>query len=362
MDTTTNKIRVTRLRPLWLTVAFLAALTLSALSWKIGLFLCGSVLQMAAIGVFAVLQMTFSPKLYVPVAIASLVLMFFLGGNAPLLPAICALSLLASGVLRAAVGKKSTKSSTAILLCLTLLLGSAVIFAVLYRAAGNSLAPADLLAAADRVFTFLRNTATELTHRYFDSLTEEELSYFAASGMNIEETKQLFLTVGIGLVELIRSVSPAILLILGQLLGYLAVCFFVLTAKCTKLYALLPEPRWALYPTHITCILFMITLLLYMVTAFFPAINAFSLAVMNLLLILTPSMTACGVRGVAVRLRHPLLRRRMVIFLIIFAVITVFTVGTALPFTIMILAFLGARDVSSLRMAEAASRNKDNKD
>lgn len=78
----------------------------------------------------------------------------------------------------------------------------------------------------------------------------------------------------------------------------------------------------------------------------------------NLLLALWPSMAACGVRGLVVRLKHPVLRGRTIFILGLFVLFGLFMLNLMLPIAAILLAFLGARDVSSLRMAEAEANKK----
>lgn len=348
-------------RPLWLAAVYLALSALGALALLLPLPLTGSALLMGAVGVFAVLSATATPKLSVPMGIAALAAVFFIGQKKPIFIFLGALALIMSAVLTVAVKKKSPKSGTAVALTAALVIGAVLIAAALYLMAGNAFTPKDVGKAIDKVLDFPKNIMTELTLRYFDGLTEAEKELLVRGGVELDQLRETALLAADATGTMIRSLAPGLVIAAAQILSYIAVCVFVLAAKCARLYALLPEPKWVLYPTQITCIVFLAALLLNVIVSFFPSVGVVGLAISNLLLILLPSMTACGIRGIVVRLRHPLLRRRTLIFLIIFAALTVSTLGVFLPFTVMLLAFLGARDVSSLRAIEASYR-KDKKD
>lgn len=355
---TTCESRSVRLRPLWLALCSLALAALGALAFTLPLYLTGGILLMCAAGVFAVLLSTVKAAVCLPVGLALLALLYFLGGETLFPPLLGVLALIMAYVLTRCVRQKGTKSGTTVALTVAFLIGALVIAAVLYGSAGNSFDPKEIGKAIDKALSVPKNALLEVTEQYFDSLTEAERLTIAPKPGDFEKLRENALAGVESLIETFRILLPGLIIAAAQILSYIAVCFFVLTAKCAMLYALLPETKWVLYPTQITCVIYKVALLLFVVVSFLPSVGAIALVIISLLVILTPSMAACGIRGIVVRLRHPMLRRKMTVFLIIFLAVSLITLGVFLPICSIFLAFLGANDVSSLRSAEAQQKDK----
>lgn len=347
-----------KLRPILTAAAYGVIFLLSALADTVSLYGVSLFLRMAAVGIYTVILMTVSPLSAILCGAASLGISFAVSGvnTGALLPVI--VHLILALVLSSCIRRKSAKSTSAVVLCLVLLLCGAVSFSILYVANGNTLSLKAILDDIRSTFDSIKSGAISLVDTYFASLPEDLLKAYAESGVDIHTIQGSFAEVVALLVDTIEVLLPALLIVAAEIAAYLATVFFDITVRLSRLDALLPEPKWVLFPTQISCVVFMVTTLLYVISSFFGAANAFSVVITNLLLILLPSMAACGIRGLVVRLKHPLLRRKTVLLLILFLFFSLFTAGMALPFGIVILAFLGARDVSTLRIAEAANNKK----
>ena len=151
MDRNPNSNYV-KIRPVILTVllavfAILAAADIAYLTHIVGHFLL-----MCAMGVLAVIFMTCDKTVFFLNTAALMAILFFTSGNSltiTLLGAVLALGALALSV---AVGKKSTKTSTVLTVCVTVSLGYILVAAVMYAAEGNSLAIDDLFERLNSVF------------------------------------------------------------------------------------------------------------------------------------------------------------------------------------------------------------------
>ena len=136
---------------------------------------------------------------------------------------------------------------------------------------------------------------------------------------------------------------------------------FEKTVRLARYDALLPEVRWLLYPTQFTSVLYIIVTTVYILTMFFSA-SSFSIIVTNIWIALTPVMIACGFRSLAMRLKHPRLRRSTIVILVLFVLGVFFLREAAFSFGILMLTFMGAQDVSLARTAESAKKHFEDKD
>jgi hypothetical protein len=163
-----------------------------------------------------------------------------------------------------------------------------------------------------------------------------------------------------GLLDLIQLLLPGICVFLVQTLAYVAVSAFEKMARFVRCDIILPDVRWRLFPTQISCIVYIVVTAAYFLAGLFSAASAFSILMMNFWIALMPVMIACGFSGIMLRLKHPRLRKSMIFILVLFAAGCVFMTGYAIPFGIFMLTFMGAQDVSLARTAESLERrNKD---
>lgn len=355
---TENKKPSASLRALWLTMALCAVMLVAACDLAWGTRVVGLAALMGATGILTVIFLTCDVYISVLDSIFSLLILYFAAGMTATVPAVGAVSVLCAFVLSRMIKKRCAKTSATVAVTLVLLLYFILLALLLYAAGGHSLAPKDIMNEINGYFETIKEQLINFSEEYIDALPDATKKYYEGVGISMEELREYYAQSMSTSVDTIQMLLPGEILLGLQLLAYLAVCIFVLTVKLAKYDALLPEPRWVLYPTQITCIVFMAATFVYVIASFFFRSSAVTMVVVNLLLVLWPSMTACGVRGLIVRLKHPVLRRQTIFILALFVLFGLFMLNIMLPVSAILLAFLGARDVSSLRMAEAEANKK----
>lgn len=351
-----NKIAIS-LRPLWLTMALCVVMLAGAVDLVWGTRLIGMTALMAGAGILSVILLTCETYISVLDSLVPLILLYFAGGMRLWVPAVGAVSIICALTISFLIKKKTTKSAAVVAITIVLFVCFLIVAAVFYALEGHSLAFSDVLKDINQFFDKMRGETGEWADEQIASLSQNILQWYESLGISTDMLRESYITQAKALIDTIQLTLPGLLLIGLQIFAYLAVCFFVLTVKAASYDALLPEVKWVLYPTQVTCIVFLASIFFYMIAMFFPS-TVFAILVVNLLLVLSPSMIACGVRGLSVRLRHPLLRKRTLVILVLFVFFALFMTSTALQLAIILLSILGAKDVFSLRMAESEMRKK----
>lgn len=352
MDSNPNpnfvKIRPVILTALLAVLAILAATDIAYLS-RIG----GYFLLMCALGVLAVISMTCDKTVFFLNTAALMVILFFTSGKSltvTLLGAVLALGALA---LTVAVGKKSTKTSTVLTVCVTVSIGYILVAAVMYAAEGNSLAIDDLFEKLNSVFDSIKVMMADVVREYVNSLPEEMLASYATTKEALLESMLLTME---GSLDMVQLLLPGYFIFLAQTMAYISVLTFEKIARLFRCADILPDMHWRLYPTQISCIVYIVVTTAYLFAGVFAPSSTFAILMMNFWIALLPVMIACGFTGLIMRLKHPRLRKSMIFILVIFGVACLFMAGTALSFGLFMLTFMGAQDVSFARTAESLER------
>ena len=352
MDSNPNpnfvKIRPVILTALLAVLTILAATDIAYLS-RIG----GYFLLMVALGVLAVISMTCDKTVFFLNTAALMVILFFTSGKSltvTLLGAVLALGALA---LTVAVGKKSTKTSTVLTVCVTVSIGSILVAAVMYAAEGNSLAIDDLFEKLNSVFDSIKVMMADVVREYVNSLPEEMLASYAITKEALLESMLLTME---GSLDMVQLLLPGYFIFLAQTMAYISVLTFEKIARLFRCADILPDMHWRLYPTQISCIVYIVVTTAYLFAGVFAPSSTFAILMMNFWIALLPVMIACGFTGLIMRLKHPRLRKSMIFILVIFGVACLFMAGTALSFGLFMLTFMGAQDVSFARTAESLER------
>ena len=306
--------------------------------------------------------MTCDRSIFVLNTIALLIILFFASGKSVEIALLGFVLILGALLLSTVVGKKSTKTSAVLTVAITVSLGYILVAALVHAAKGNSLAPADLFEKLNGAFDSLKASMAEVIRVYIDSLSEEVLAYYA----KLEVTKEILLETTLitmeSFLDLMQLLLPGCFVFLAQTMAYIGVSSFEKTARLVRCDVILPEARWRLFPTQVTCIVYIIVTSAYLLSGFFAAASTFLILMMNFWIALMPVMIACGCNGLIMRLKHPRFRRSTIFILIIFAAACLFRTDIAIPFGIFMLTFMGAQDVSLARTAEAAERKYRNSD
>ena len=342
-----------KIRPVVLTVLLSVLAVLAAADIAYLTHIVGHFLLMCALGVLAVISMTCDKTVFFLNTAAMMIILFFTSGNSitvMLLGAVLALGALALSV---AVGKKSTKTSAVLTVCVTVTLGYILVAAVMYAAEGNSLAIDDLFGRLNSVFDSVKVMMADIVREYVNSLSEEMLAYYAITKELLLETMLLTMEAFLDTVQLLL---PGYFIFLAQTMAYIGVLAFEKTARLVRCDVILPDAHWRLYPTQISCIVYIVVTTAYLFAGVFAPSSTFAILMMNFWIALLPVMIACGFTGLIMRLKHPRLRKSMIFILVIFGAACLFMAGTALSFGLFMLTFMGAQDVSLARTAEALER------
>ena len=352
MDRNPNSNYV-KIRPVVLTVLLSVLAVLAAADIAYLTHIVGHFLLMCALGVLAVISMTCDKTVFFLNTAAMMIILFFTSGNSitvMLLGTVLALGALALSV---AVGKKSTKTSAVLTVCVTVTLGYILVAAVMYAAEGNSLAIDDLFGRLNSVFDSVKVMMADIVREYVNSLSEEMLAYYAITKELLLETMLLTMEAFLDTVQLLL---PGYFIFLAQTMAYIGVLAFEKTARLVRCDVILPDAHWRLYPTQISCIVYIVVTTAYLFAGVFAPSSTFAILMMNFWIALLPVMIACGFTGLIMRLKHPRLRKSMIFILVIFGAACLFMAGTALSFGLFMLTFMGAQDVSLARTAEALER------
>lgn len=350
-------------RPLVLTsllavLSILAAMDIAYLTHIVGHFLL-----MIALGVLAVIFMTCDRSVFILNTVALLIILFFASGRSLDVALIGFVLILGALLLSTAVSKKSAKTSAVLTVAVTVSLGYILVAALLHAADGNSLAPTDLFEKLNGIFDSIKALMAEVIRANIDALPEEVLAYYYE---RFEVTKEILLESMLvtmeSFLDLVQLLLPGCFVFLAQTMAYISVSAFEKIAGLVRCDVILPEARWRLFPTQITCIVYIIVTSAYLLTGFFSSASTFLILVMNFWIALMPVMIACGFNGLIMRLKHPRFRKSMIFILILFAAACLFMTDIALSFGIFMLTFMGAQDVSLARTAEAAERKRRNSD
>ena len=348
-------VRSFALTSLLAALAILAALDIGYLT-----HIVGYLVLMIALGVLAVICMACEKAVFALNAAAFIIILFFASGKSVTVALLGAILVLGALLLAVAVGKKSTKTSAVLTVGATVSIGYILVAALMYAAKGNSLAVADLFEKLNDSFDSVKILMADLIRESVDALSEEMLAYYA----KYEITKEMLLETSLltmeSFLDMAQLLLPGCFLFLVQFMAYIGVVSFEKAARLFRYDVILPETRWRLYPTQISCVIYILVTSAYLLAGLFAPTSTFSILMMNFWIALMPVMIACGFNGLIMRLKHPRFRKSMIFILILFAAGCLFMTETALSLGIFMLTFMGAQDVSLARTAEASERkNRD---
>ncbi len=309
-------------------------------------------------GVFAVIFSTM--KSPIPLAIGmtlSLTLLMATGGFFLSLSGV--VSLLCAIVMAQMVKKRAEKTTVLVTLSVILGGGLLLLFLAEYALDGGSLAPSELMEQYHAFFKEMKVLLTEDVKEMVDGIDENTLALYAQWEVTKEMLLQSYLDTMTAAVDLAELLLPGILILTVQLLAYILISAFRLAARLVHVEALLPAPHWYLFPTQISCVVYIIVSAIYLLASFFmEADSTVMVVLMNLWLTLLPVMLLCGVRVLLARLAHPMYRARTSLIVVIFVFGFFFLAAVAFRLALFVLSFLGAQTISTIHMVEAEKNKK----
>ena len=351
-----DKKQITRgsnMRSLGLTVMLCMLTVLATADIGYGTHIIGHMLFMVLIGILSVIFITCEKSVFILDAAALIAIIFFTSNRSLELSLFGAVLVLAAVLLAYAVAKKSAKTSAVLVVSFTVAIGYLTVMAVFYAAQGNSLEISALFEKLNAFFDAIKVIFSDIIRQSLNSFSEEMLAYYAKHDITKEMLLEASLLAMENYVDWMQLLLPGCVVFLIQIMGYIGVSSFEKTVRMTRYDAVLPEARWKLYPTQISCVIYILITMIYIITSFFAASSAFAVIITNFWIALMPVMIACGFRSLYLRLKHPQLRRTTVFILILLAVGCIFILDAVLTFSIFALTFMGAQDVSLSRSVES---------
>ncbi len=354
-----TKNNMGRLRPLILTFCLLAAALCAALSLKQGITTIGLFLLCVMGGVFTTVFLTTKQEIYMILGGSGAVFILqFVGSLSASLMGMTVL--IAAFVLAYHVRHRKPKTTALLMMSIILSVGFLLIAAVLYAVRGGSLAPSELLEKYNDVFRALEIECAARVHEMIDALDPQLLALYEKSNITKEMLTEVYLGNMEAVLDTIQLTLPGILILLIQLIAYIEIAVFRIAARICRVDALLPAPHWHIYPTQVSCIVYLVVSVLYMLATFFSSADSvFLISMTNMWLVLLPTMLFCGTHVLLLRLRHPLYRMGTGIILTIFVFGIFFLPSVAIQLALFTLSFLGAQTVCTHRMIEAEKQKKE---
>jgi hypothetical protein len=241
----------------------------------------GHFVLMIALGVLAVIFMTCDKATFVLNAVAFLIILFFASGKSITITLFGAVLILSSLLLSVAVGQKSAKTSVVLTVGITVSLGYILVMALTYAAAGNSLEPAELFEKLNAFFDSVKVLMADLIRESVNGLSEEILEYYSKYDVTKEMLLETALVTMENFLDMVQLLLPGCVLFLVQTMAYIGVASFEKIARLVRCEVLLPEARWRLYPTQISCIVYIVVTSAYLLAGFFAPASTFVVLAMN---------------------------------------------------------------------------------
>lgn len=324
-------------------VAILLCTGLYALCFGKGLYVIGSVLLTVASACLSVLLLSSQsvvPLLFLPV---SAILSYLLSSRSVSVTVLSVAIVAVGACIALSIRKKATKISN-ILFCGIIFALFAALFAVFsYSAAGHALT----LEAAKAYFDGVSSEIKAALAAGLDGIYE----VYESHGISVEaqdriDPESLFVT--------LKVMIPGFAVALIETVSYIAVSLSVLFLRASQLEILLPDPRYRMTPTSVSSIVFFASYAFIILFSRLSSLSVIYAASLNIAIIFTPLMFVCGVRGISDRVRNPITRRFSSI-LLVFAVIGVF-LNVLIP--VILLSFMGARDIIVYNRIISLSKKK----
>ncbi len=359
MDQTQHKTYSSvRWRPILLVVAMCLAASLAAWLIAEGAVVLGILMLCLMGGVFTVVFLTVThPAAMAVGASVSVVLLQVLGSFRASLSGVVVL--IAALVLAHQVRQRLPKTTALVTVSLILGGGFLLISAILYAIQGESLAPSDLLDAYNEFFRELKIEFSVVVHEWIGNLDEKTLALYAQMEITREMLLESYLDSMEGAIDMMQLMLPGLLAFAVQLLAYAEIAAFRFAARLVRVEALLPSPRWKLIPTQVSCIVYIAVSVIYTIGSFLAeADSAFLVVMVNMWLVLMPTMLFCGVRVLTARLKHPMYRMGTGMILAVFVLGLFLVPSVAIVLALFLLSFLGAQTVSAMHTIEAEKNKK----
>lgn len=260
----------------------------------------------------------------------------------------------AGGVLAACVMKKSSRTSTVVAVAACFIAAILLSLLYIYISGGNTFTP-----SAIKEYIHVKLDAVSAFYENFfrtyllEPLRETDYYSSLISSGKLDESDIISL-IGTG-VYAIAQLSIGVVIAAVQILGYVCTCWFKLFMTKLGCELVLPSPRWEVYPTKITAIVYIVAYLFNTLALFFPSgtgiMALVGIAARNIVIGITPVMVYLGVSFIFGK-RRPKRARPRGGAIVLFVVILLLSPS----FAISLIGFIGAFGLINLRRLEAADK------
>lgn len=354
-------------KPLFQTAALCLFALAAAFCFRSALYLPALVLVMVGSGILAVLFFS-CPRAFAALeAVAFVAILFVASGMALAILLFGGAALLASITVFLCIRKRMEKGAATLAVTGVLLVISLVAFAALYLAEGGELSLSAMQSTIDALFEKIYDALSVVVRAAYATLPADTIAAYEARGVTLAELVSETLSGLRETVTLLKMLLPGILLFVLQTLAYVAVTSFQTTAKLSYGEALIRASQFVIYPTKVTCVIYMLTASLYAICAIFVSSTSFFMVmVLNMLLAVMPAMIVCGFSCLRMRMLHPFTKTRTTVITILIVIGCLFLPTYVAPVAVLLLGFVGAQDVFMLRalreQKERIERGEDDED
>lgn len=304
-------------------------------SGTVSLFIPATLLMCISSGCFALSYMLSSTKLFAITIPASVICAFFITMD----PAFAVLSLVpfATGLIIAARARKKAPKTDAVVWCdLATAAIIAVAWVVSQLVTTGTLKFDEIINAYNEYFENARETMTNalnasgLFETYSNILRNIDMSNYTQETFYAEIVNSA--------VVLLKAIVPALIIVLLNIVSYLNVRCFEWAARISGTDIAIPNGKWYIVPSSISCYLFVLSVFVYLIAGLFSFTEGYSvveIVTMNIILILLLPLFICGIRGTVGRMKSPERHRMGVIRLVV--TIVVFILNFAYGFVFVAL-------------------------
>jgi len=341
------------MRSLGLTVLLCVIAVTASADLEYGTHILGHVLFMVMIGILSIILIACEKAVFVLDAAALLAIVFLTSNGNLLFVLLGAVVVLSAILLAYAVRKKSTKTSAVLVVTFSVTIGYLLTMAGFYAAQGISLEISSLFSKLNALFDSVKVAFSGVIKQSLEAFPEEMLAYYAKHDITKEMLLEASLHAMEDYVDWVQLLLPGCFVFFVQVMGYIGVASFEKTARVARCKEIVPETYWNLYPTKISCVIYILVTMVYIIASFFAASSAFTVIITNFWIAFMPVMVACGFHSLYLRLKHPQLRRTTVFILVLLAAGLLFIPDAVMTFSVFMLTFMGAQDVFIARSVES---------
>lgn len=354
-------------KPLFQTAALCLFALAAAFCFRSALYLPVLFLVMVGGGVLAVLFFS-CPRVFAVMEATTFVSILFVASGMELTALLFGgAAIMTSVTIFICIRKRMEKGAVTLAVTSVLLVLSMISFAALYFAEGGELSLSAMQSMIDDLFEQIYEILAATVRATYATLPADTIEAYESRGVTIAELVSVALESVREAVMLSKMILPGILLFALQALAYIAVTSFQTTAKLSYGEALIRASQFVIYPTKVTCVIYMLSASLYAIcTIFVPATSLFMVMVLNMLLAVMPAMIVCGFSCLRMRMLHPFTKTRTIVITILVVIGCLFLPTYVAPVAVLLLGFVGAQDVFMLRalreQKERIERGEDDDD